>query len=351
MGGDRCAGSGKAKRVGLSSITDSSCGIRASAFTRACAWRALDALARKRSMKDWICARSAVIFSTARFCCKARSVRMRTNSSNPPGVSDNLPLSRCAMESTARSSRPRSCETTTAAPGNFASQPSSHIVASKSRWLVGSSRSRRSGLANSAVASATRMRQPPENEFTGRAWAASSKPSPARMVAARAGAESAPMERKRSCTSPSRCGSAISNSANRERRSSSPCSTISSSDRSPDGASCFTCAMRAREARRISPPSGVSPPEIAFSSVDLPAPLRPTRPIRRPGSTVRSASSSRRRPPRRMDSPEIRSRLMAVVYGETAPRRNAAFTLDSLPQGLPGWRIPSKAPRNVYFSF
>src|SRR5271167_679243 len=119
-------------------------------------------------MKDWICARSAVIRSAARDCCKAFSVRIRTNSSNPPGVNDNLPRSRCAIASTARSSKPRSCETTSAAPGNRASQLSSHIVASRSRWLVGSSSSSRSGLANSAVASATRMRQPPEKEATGR---------------------------------------------------------------------------------------------------------------------------------------------------------------------------------------
>ena len=38
------------------------------------------------------------------------------------------------------------------------------MVASRSRWLVGSSSSRRSGLANKAVARATRMRQPPEKE-------------------------------------------------------------------------------------------------------------------------------------------------------------------------------------------
>ena len=43
------------------------------------------------------------------------------------------------------------------------------------------------------MARATRIRQPPENSATGRACAASSNPRPARIVAARAGAESAPM--------------------------------------------------------------------------------------------------------------------------------------------------------------
>jgi hypothetical protein len=42
------------------------------------------------------------------------------------------------------------------------------------------------------------MRQPPENAPTGRACASASNPSPARIVAARAGAASAPIARSRS---------------------------------------------------------------------------------------------------------------------------------------------------------
>ena len=45
--------------------------------------------------------------------------------------------------------------------------------------MVGSSSSSRSGAANSVAASATRMRQPPENSDTGRAWSAAEKPRPA----------------------------------------------------------------------------------------------------------------------------------------------------------------------------
>ncbi len=73
-------------------------------------------------MNDWICARSAAMRLTALACCMARSVRMRTNSSKPPGVSEIFPRSRNAIASTARSSRPRSCETSSAAPGKRASQ-------------------------------------------------------------------------------------------------------------------------------------------------------------------------------------------------------------------------------------
>ena len=181
-------------------------------------------------MNDWMWARSAATRSAARTCCMACSVRMRTNSSKPPGVTVMRPRSRKAIACTARSSSTRSCETSSTAPGKRASQVSSHSVASRSRWLVGSSSSSRSGAANSAVARATRMRQPPENSSTGRACAASSKPRPARMAAARAGAASAPIARRRSWISASRMGGAVSASVSRARRSGSPCSTVSSSD-------------------------------------------------------------------------------------------------------------------------
>ena len=179
IGGAIATGSGKAKRVGASSTTASICGSRASAFSRDCACRALVALARKRSTNSWMWARCSAMRSAARACWAARSVRMRTKASNPPGVRLILPRSRCAMACTQWSSRSRSWETTSAAPGNRCSQDSSHSVASRSRWLVGSSSSSRSGSRNSAEASATRIRQPPENELTGRACAAASNPSPA----------------------------------------------------------------------------------------------------------------------------------------------------------------------------
>ena len=56
-----------------------------------------------------------------------------------------------------------------------------------------------------------------------------------------------------------------------------------------------------------------SSPAMARSSVDLPAPLRPTRPMRRPGSIVRSAPFSRVRPPMRMTAPEMTRRDMGGV--------------------------------------
>ncbi len=233
------------------------------------------------------------------------------------------------MASTQRSSMPRSWLTTTAAPGKRASQPSSHIVASRSRWLVGSSSSSSSGSRNRARASATRMRQPPEYSPTGRACAAASKPRPSRMAAARAGALSAWMAISRSWISAKRCGSGWpSASASSAARSVSAARTVSSRLMGPAGASCATWPMRARAARRISPPSGwMSPPfpappavTIARSSVDLPAPLRPTRPTLRPGSTTRPAWSSSVRPAMR----SVRSRMVRTVMAADAGSEGGA---------------------------
>ena len=80
IGGANLVGSGKAKRVGASSITVSMTGKRASALTRACACLALLAVARNRSTKDWMRARSASARSAALSWWVARSMRRRTNS-------------------------------------------------------------------------------------------------------------------------------------------------------------------------------------------------------------------------------------------------------------------------------
>src|SRR4051794_33882889 len=58
-----------------------------------------------------------------------------------------------------------------------------------------------------------------------------------------------------------------------------------------------------------------------FSRVDLPAPLRPTRPTLRPGSTTRSADSSRARPAMR----SVRSRMVRTVIAGLSYRVAAAF--------------------------
>ena len=125
------------------------------------------------------------------------------------------------------------------------------------------------------------------------------------MVAARAGAESAPMATQPFVDfgQPMRVGGFGFGQQSQAFRIALQHGV--EQDCGPSGASCRTVAMRAREDRRMSPPSSAISPAMARSSVDLPAPLRPTRPMRRPGSIVRSAPSSSVRPPRRMTAPEM----------------------------------------------
>ena len=98
------------------------------------------------------------------------------------------------------------------------------------------------------------MRQPPEKSVHGRCCAASSKPRPARIAAARAGAACAPMSASRVWISAMRCGScAVSASASSAVRSVSAASTTSIRLSGPPGASCASRPMRARAGMSIAP--------------------------------------------------------------------------------------------------
>ena len=154
------------------------------------------------------------------------------------------------------------------------------------------------------------------------------------------------MASRRSWISPRRAGSAPprSVSASSAARSVSASSTVSRRLRGPAGASCATWPRRARAARRISPPSGASSPEIARSKVDFPAPLRPTRPTRRPGSTARSASSSKARPAMRMVRLRMASTVMARGFyskGRAAVARASAVS-GAASAGLPASGISGR---------
>ena len=81
----------------------------------------------------------------------------------------------------------------------------SHSTAPIDRWFVGSSRSKRSGRANIAAASAARTRQPPESAEHGRASSSGEKPRFCSSLVARSSTESAPISSRRSWTA---CGGA-----------------------------------------------------------------------------------------------------------------------------------------------
>ena len=65
----------------------------------------------------------------------------------------------------------------------------------------------------------------------------------------------------------------------------------------PPGASCATVPMRAFFGTLAEPASEMRSPRISFKSVDLPVPLRPTRPTLWPSGREAEAPSSRSLPP------------------------------------------------------
>jgi hypothetical protein len=117
------------------------------------------------------------------------------------------------------------------------------------------------------------------------------------MVAAFDGAACAPMSISRSWISAMRCASVeCSASASRAARSLSAASTSSITKVGPPGASCATSPTRALCGTEIEPPSGAMSPRIRRSRVDLPVPLRPTRPTRWPAGIAAVARSKSSRP-------------------------------------------------------
>ena len=88
------------------------------------------------------------------------------------------PLSISAIFETMRFMNSRSCEVISSAPSSDFRNCSSQMIDSMSRWLVGSSISRTSGLPSSTRASATRIFQPPESAPTSPSIWSSLKPSP-----------------------------------------------------------------------------------------------------------------------------------------------------------------------------
>src|SRR6516165_11223321 len=166
------------------------------------------------------------------------------------------------------------------------------------------------------------MRQPPENSLAGRCWSAWEKPRPARISAARAGAECAPMSASRVWISAIRPASvAISASAIRAVRSRSALSTTSSKLAGPPGASWERRSMLPRAASSIRPCSGASSPAITRNRVVLPVPLRPTNPTRAPPGMCAEAPSMRRRPATRTE----RSSMTSIVL-KTGPRLCRQFS-------------------------
>ena len=157
------------------------------------------------------------------------------------------------------SSRNRSWLTSTMAPRKLIICCSSHWIALRSRWLVGSSRISTSWCWAKSRASATRLICPPES------WEVSMSAAP---------------------SMPSRSSAA------------STCQPVPMLWRTVPTGSVGICSKKPTlmsRPRRISPESGSSLPAMILSSVDFPTPLMPTTPIRSPEEIVRERSCKRTR--------------------------------------------------------
>jgi len=184
------------------------------------------------------------------------------------------------MRST-RSSRSRSWLAISRPPGQVRIRFITAFRPSVSRLLVGSSSRRRSGASRSWRARATRMRSPPLRGAMLVLRGTFCRPVSARACSIRVGSVQSASAASSTLPSPR---SNRSRQARASVRPSAPArSSVSSSD---------CCSMPARPGRWILPEVMATSPTMARSSVDLPQPLRPTRPTRsRPSESVRPRKS------------------------------------------------------------
>src|ERR1700761_2082226 len=95
-------------------------------------------------------------------------------------------------------------------------------------------------------------------------------------------------------------------SARRRVRSISASSTVSIRLTSVPGASCATAPTRQALGQLTCPSSGCNCPRMTLNKVDLPAPLRPTSPMRRPAGRLAVA-------PDRISRPAIRTTILSIA--------------------------------------
>mmetsp|Transcript_4926 Transcript_4926/g.11747 ORF Transcript_4926/g.11747 Transcript_4926/m.11747 type:complete len:203 (+) Transcript_4926:1213-1821(+) len=170
------------------------------------------------------------------------------------------------------------------------------MTALRSRWFVGSSSIRSVGSTKRARANEILILQPPENILVGLVCISVVNPRPDKIPWALASAESAPMLANSSTTTPRRSmvsslsspASALAintfSSSTRLHRTLSALRTASTAGVLSATTSCSTYKKSMRGGRIRSREA------IILSRVDLPRPLGPTKPYRRPWAMFRVAS-------------------------------------------------------------
>ncbi len=195
--------------------------------------------------------------------------------------------------------------------------------------MVGSSRSRRSGAEKQGSPPAPRAcASRPRTPSTARTWSlppeSRGRPGSPPRVPARNRRRSPPAARgcRRACAGRSRAPRA-------QAKACAPCrprERWSISVMGPLGASCATRADAPVLRRHVTSPWSVASwPRMTLSSVDLPAPLRPTSPMRRPAGSVALAPSRISRP-RDADDDVVDDRAWRGAYSTRRAGRNKSFT-------------------------
>ena len=260
-----------------------------------------------------------------------RNSRWSTNASKSPVYE----TSDASSTSTTRVATPfitsRSCEISTTAPSYAARNPSSHTTDSRSRWLVGSSSSRQSGLASSSFASATRIIQPPDSSSTRLPRSCSRNPSPAQIFDASASSEYPPSCSNRAWRCPNSfrsrsrsSGSVVSSRSRCSTSSRCPASVMATPAESTSfntvlprsaSVSCGRYPTTASLGTEISPPSGCCSPAIISTSVVFPAPFGPTKATRSRAPIRMEASRNSTRSPNALDTPRTSITTTSVRDG------------------------------------
>ena len=221
----------------------------------------------------------------------------------------------------------RSCVTVivaNAAPRRDSSA-SSHSMPSTSRWFVGSSRSSRSGWRARARPIATRFFHPPDSNAIG---VSGPRPPPAASSASVANTR-----RSCSCASGLSCAASIpSRMASRTVAPSANCGVWSRN------------ATRSPRRRAIVPRSADAVSARMRSSVDLPAPFGPMRPMRSFSSTVKLTPSKRGRAPK--DAVSCCASRRIAMRGRSPYDTGPRFTSRELRRNAPSFDCRLRSRRD-----
>ncbi len=141
--------------------------------------------------------------SYASRACRRATWRSSRNASYPPSYTRTLSCARSSSTTvvTQRARNSRSCETSTTPPRRPRTKDSRRASPSRSRWVVGSSRSTTSKRLSSRAARATRAAWPPERPAVG-SDGSRSRPSSASVTGRRSSRSAAPLAIQRSSAVP-----------------------------------------------------------------------------------------------------------------------------------------------------